>query len=148
VNALTLAQTEHAYYRGMAAAYMSTQSRWGCTLDGDLRTAFGDVAPAGAVATEAAMTVEPATPAPRPSGAHPDPVPTPPPSAAIEHGPPPPDEPTIGALAERFGAMKIQLGEWTKKTAHQAAQSAALLARLRGLAAFWEVHPLQINGLA
>jgi integrase len=132
VNMLTLAQTEHAFYRGMAAAYLHTQPRWGCTLDDDLNSAFGDVESAGSTATEAGVTIERTASALRPIDVHPDLVVSPSPSAAIENRPHHPDEPTIGALAERFGAVKIQLGEWSEKTARQAAQTAAFLVRVVG----------------
>jgi len=136
VGPLTLGEAEHAFYRGMAAAYLHAEPRWGCTLDKDIGLAFGETEAADSAAPNAFTAghglAVPAIPA---AIAQPGCIfqpAAPAEQAAGGHGSPSSSEPTIGALSERFGAMKIQLGEWSPKTARQAAQSAALLVKVVG----------------
>jgi hypothetical protein len=119
-GAMALAQAEHAFYRGMAAALLHSGARWGATTDDDIALAFGSdqLASEGpASASVAAQASEASSVAAKASPLR-------------EQAPANPDQAGILDLAEKLCATKIQLGEWTVKTARQMRQTAALLRKV------------------
>ena len=123
-SAVVLAQTETAFYRGMAAACLNTAPRWSSTLAEDIAV----VSSAPCAPAEARLC--PKTP--------PTVVPKAAPTTAATSGPKPPSAgiaevpTTITGLADKLAAIREKSQEWTDKTARQMRQSAGLLARVVG----------------
>ncbi|WP_439924946.1 DUF6538 domain-containing protein [Nitrobacter sp. JJSN] len=125
-SAVVLAQTETAFYRGMAAACLNTAPRWSSTLAEDIAVvssescALADARP-GPVAPRTAEAVPQAAPI---SAAVPVPMSS---ATGIAAAPA-----TITGLANKLAAIREKSQEWTAKTARQMRQSARLLARVVG----------------
>ena len=139
-TAVTLAEAETLFYRGMAAACLRTGARWGATLDEDL--ALLDAS----MLNESARIDVPSPPGPTTA---PEISPTPSPkssvSAPVAAASPSEPEPALAAsgivgMAESLIALKLKKKEWTEKTGSQMRQTASLLVKITGRQAITQLR--------